>query len=257
MDDYCDREDWLAAYLDRTVSERERVRIEKHLATCSKCLSELIAAKSELDDIAESVPGLRRAQGSGITRLLAARIATSWAGPTGSRRIGRLARLTLLSASISTALALVIGVSFLLYLDTHAYDPDYREAVHLLQDIMSVSRIGPLRLSDGRREPSAGGNPLRSGESLHRNIAFQTERELQRALNRYPGDHEILTALGHLYISIGQPERAETYYENALLIRPHDPRILNNIAVAAYRRGEPSRALEHLVQAGHMDNTPP
>jgi tetratricopeptide (TPR) repeat protein len=257
MDDYCNREDWLAAYLDKTVSGRELIRIEQHLATCSKCLSELIAAKTELDDIAATDPELHRERGLGFISSRATGHAASSAAAADSPNIPRLFRFPILSASISAALALVIGISFLHLIDTREYDPDYKEAMYLLHNIMSVSRIGPLRLSDGRREPPSGTNSLRSGGSLHRNLAVRTEGRLRRSLNRYPGDHAILTALGHLYISTGQPERAEIYYENALLLKPRDPSILNNIAVAAYRRGEPSRALEHLVQAEHLDNPPP
>jgi tetratricopeptide (TPR) repeat protein len=253
MNDYCDREDWLAAYLDKTLSAKERFHIERHLATCSKCLSELISAKMELDDVLASIASPRAARG--FIRSMAARTAASLPSLAGPWTFRGPVRLSFLSHSISATLALIIGISFLCLIDTRPYDPNYKEATYLLQKIMSAGHIGPLRLSEGRQEPPAGTSSLRSGGSLHRNLTVRTERTLQEALRRYPGDYVILNALGHLYISTGRPERAETYYENALLLKPHDPRILNNIAVAAYRRGESSRALRHLVQAEKLNGS--
>ena len=257
MNDYCNSEEWLAAYLDKTVSDRERIRIQRHLATCSKCLSELIAAKAELDEIEASDPGLQGARRPDPASSWAARHAAPPPPAHAYHKIGRLFRFPIPAALLSAALAIIIALSFLNIIDTLRYDPDYKEATHLLHDIMSVSRIGPLRLSDGRSEPFFGGNPLRGGESLHRNLAVRTETRLRDVLTRYPGDPEILIALGNLYISTGQPERAETYYENAFLTNPRDPRILNDLAVAAYRRGDPSRALDHLIKAEHLENPPP
>jgi tetratricopeptide (TPR) repeat protein len=257
MNDYCDREDWLAAYLDRTIAEGERVRIEEHLAKCSRCLSELIAAKTELDDIDEAFHGPR----SGLSRspiiLLPLRISASLSASIGRRGMGGPAFLHIVYRSIPAALSLLIGISLLCLIDTRVYCPDYKEAVYMLQNIISASRIGPLRLSDGRREPPSAPNTLRSGGNMHRITTVRIERKLQRALNRYPADHAILVALGHLYIASGQPERAETYYENALLLKPGDPRIINNVAVAAYRRGDPCRALALLLQVERTFDVPP
>jgi anti-sigma factor RsiW len=50
MVDFCDNEEWLAAYLDERLSGEERSGYEKHIAECAHCLTALLRTKGELDE---------------------------------------------------------------------------------------------------------------------------------------------------------------------------------------------------------------
>lgn len=50
MVDFCDNEEWLAAYLDERLSREELRGYEKHVAECALCLTALLRTKRELDE---------------------------------------------------------------------------------------------------------------------------------------------------------------------------------------------------------------
>lgn len=50
MFDFCDNEEWLAAYLEGRLSREERCGYEKHIAVCAHCLTALLRTKRELDE---------------------------------------------------------------------------------------------------------------------------------------------------------------------------------------------------------------
>jgi len=81
MDCYCDREQWLVEYLERRLTDEERLDCEAHLSTCSRCRAELLALKAELDemglDLAAREAFARRAAAAldGAQTPVAARVA--------------------------------------------------------------------------------------------------------------------------------------------------------------------------------------
>ncbi len=250
MKPHRDREELIASYLDRTLSEAERKEFEEHLATCNKCLAELIAAQAELREISSDVAD-RLPSGSTVRRNSAAGWRSILSGLASRRRFG----------TIGTALASLAAVAVIILLMTsmrsYRFDPDYREGIYLLGRLMELREAGNLKLTGkGVRDVTAN-NTYRGNGLLHRNLSLETVERLEAALNRHPGNAEILSALGHLHMVDGQPEMARIYYEWALRYRRDDPEILNNLAAAAYRRGEMAEAERLLLEAEHQKNPPP
>ena len=48
--------EWLGAYLEGSLSEKERKKVERHLADCNKCLDEMLELKNILKEQEEEIP---------------------------------------------------------------------------------------------------------------------------------------------------------------------------------------------------------
>lgn len=248
MENYCDREDIVASYLDRALPEEERLEFEEHLATCDSCLMGLISAESELREIAAEAAARDRTPGSARDR--SARPSLS------SARRPRPGGFTAVQTVFACCTAIVFAVSFLAMIYSYRFDPGYREGTHLLDRLLEVRETGALLLSDGAFRPMVSTYTVRGNRRLHVGLSLDTAERLKRTLARYPDNANVLSALGHYHMTDGQPDIALIYYERVLGVRPGDARALNNLAAALYRIGSFSEAEKLLLRAKEGTNTP-
>ncbi len=250
MNGYCDREEIIASYLDRTLPESERREFEKHLATCDECLSELIAAQTELREMSSE-----RLEETSSRRSTGKRRAGGWRYAFGD--IVPRGRVGIFAAALSGLTAAMAVVFLVATMQSHMFDPDYREGVHLLGKLMDVRDAGELKLAGVKGRAVATNNIYRGDGMLQRNLSIRAGERLEKALARHPGNAEVLSALGHFHMVDGQPEMAGIYYEWALRVHPDDPVLLNNLAAASYRTGKTTEAERLLLEAEHHQDPPP
>lgn len=84
---------------------------------------------------------------------------------------------------------------------------------------------------------------MRQGQ---RDLAMQ---KLQLALQQNPDNASAYSALGLLYNSTGDIERADENYRKALSEAPRDPQIQNNYAVFLCQQGKPKESDKYFVEA--------
>lgn len=60
---------------------------------------------------------------------------------------------------------------------------------------------------------------------------------LKQAYSLDPGCVSCLVNCAAIYTSLGQTDEAQTHYNMALQIKPHDPNVLNNYAVFLEQQG--------------------
>jgi len=250
---YCDREDWIASYLDRTLPEAEHRELEEHLATCDRCLAELITAQTELREIVGIVGdanGSRRTTRNERFRELE---------PLFDRFISlmRFGRSITASVALSSFAAIVVAAFFLIAMQSYRFDPSYREGMFLLGRLLEVREVGKLIPTGEGIHPNVSTDTFRGNRMLHIDLSLKTDERLKKALAGHPSNTHILTALGHYHMADGQPEIAGIYYERALTTQPGDACSLNNLAASLYRRGELAKAEKLLLQAEHGENPPP
>ncbi len=78
---------------------------------------------------------------------------------------------------------------------------------------------------------------------------MQQVGQLEKALQRRPGDPDLLTSLGNLYFDAGRWEDAREAYEAVLQSRPDDASVLTDLGVCYRNLHQPERALELLDRA--------
>lgn len=254
MTDFCSNEEWLAAYLDKRLTERERFLYEMHLSGCSRCLAELMAVKSDMDEMSQSTAlsreitvGLQeRADASGY----------SWLNPliAGLARLRGLSVQAANSAAFAAAAVLVLG--FFWILASPDWDPDYRSGRAGIRRILSTVELGELRISSGRKIPTRKTGTIRGIDIPDRKLLENTQLSLNKIMSKYSQDPEIYTLLGHIYLAKNLSARAEVSYNMARLLNPKDAKTFNNLAVAAYRRGDIETSLDYLKEAIHRDDVP-
>ncbi|MGD1047398.1 MAG: zf-HC2 domain-containing protein [Candidatus Krumholzibacteriaceae bacterium] len=236
MSDICRNEEWLAAYLDKSLPEKDRRLYETHLSACQECLAELIAAKAELDGIT--------AEETGATLLMPLRDAKHGITPLhGILRPAPLAA-TLSAAAVVIAAA---GLIFSGYLSSG--DREFKEAQPLVGKILAARNIGEMRLSDGPERPATNPAVYRGAGTPGAASAAQLERSLTRTLERHGSSARLNALLGDLYVADNQIERADNYYARALELDPGDAALLNDRAVVAYRLGRMGESRELLEDA--------
>jgi tetratricopeptide (TPR) repeat protein len=253
MERYCDREDWIASYLDRTLPEAEHRELEEHLATCDRCLAELIAAQTELREIegeAGDVNRFRRTTRNERFRELETLF-------DRFMPLMRLGKSIMTGVVLSSFAAITAAAFFLIAMQSYRFDPSYREGMFLLGRLLEVRKVGKLMLAGEGIQPVAQRGRYRGNGMLHLDLSLKTDERLERALARHPDNARILNALGHFHMADGQPEMAGIYFERALLVQPDDARSLNNLATAAYRRGDIAVAEKLLLQAEHHEDPLP
>ncbi|MGA9853224.1 MAG: type IV pilus biogenesis/stability protein PilW [Gammaproteobacteria bacterium] len=79
-----------------------------------------------------------------------------------------------------------------------------------------------------------------------RDLAMQ---KLQLALQQDSGNASAYSALGLLYNSTGDTQRADDNYRKALRKAPDDPQIQNNYAVFLCQQGKPAEADKYFIEA--------
>jgi tetratricopeptide (TPR) repeat protein len=253
MDKYCNSEEWIASYLDRTIPETERREFEEHLARCDRCLVELITAQTELKEISSEMEKEIAAR-----RTMRNKHPWRFIYPSGRLiPLARFGRSIPTSPALSSLTAIAAAIIFIIALQSYRFDPDYREGIYLLGRLMEVRETGKLKLAGETTKPLTANNTYRGNGLLHLNLALITDERLESALARHPENARIFSALGHLHMVDGQPEMAGIYYERALRVRPNDPVSLNNLAAVAYRRGKIEEAEELLLEAKRHENPPP
>jgi hypothetical protein len=250
----------MAAYLDKRLSEKERFLYELHLSNCTRCLSELIAARSELDE-ARAWAGPSAASGN-VTPAAAV-------APPGGRMMGIFSKISAAlpalrpaaaeSAVMTTTViaAVMLGLGFFHLIRSPDWDPDFKSGRAALKQVLHASAVGELRLSNGRDYPAEHRPVMRGGNFTDRRLFDSAEISLKKAMAKFPRETSIYNLLGNLYLADDQLERAETFYRKASSIRPSDETILNNLAVTAYRKGEMIKALHLLEEAAGTGSTAP
>ena len=161
MTDFCNNEEWLAAYIDRRLTERERAAFERHVAECPLCLRALFNAKRALDEISggtDTVPALgnivpRKAIRSSESTH-ADRSKPPLSTPAGSKSRSATAYLAL-----GTAVALVVLLSLVFF--SPAWDPGLSRARIEIVVALSQTHMGDLRLADGRERPNGASKVIR------------------------------------------------------------------------------------------------
>jgi len=77
-------------------------------------------------------------------------------------------------------------------------------------------------------------------------------RALQSMLVDDPANFDVLAGLGNLYFDHSRWAEAETWYRKALEVRPGDPNVLTDLAVAIRNQGKGEQALAILDQVLEM-----
>jgi tetratricopeptide (TPR) repeat protein len=258
MNRFCGDEQSMAAYLDSRLAQEELREYETHLAECSRCRSELDVVRAELEEM-----GL----GPAVREALAERAGA--AAPGG--RSGVLGRfimpaseffgirpgaLKAAGAVAVVAAAILVAAVSILPRVVPSWNPDLRRGESDVRAILASEDIGDLRLVDGAPRPHERAGALRGAAQPDARVFGRAEAALQKALVRHPESSAAYNMLGDLYVAEGEADRAATAYRNALLIRPDDPAILNNLAVAVYRAGDLALARGYLERASAAVDAP-
>ncbi|MDB6089411.1 MAG: type pilus assembly protein PilF [Gammaproteobacteria bacterium] len=86
---------------------------------------------------------------------------------------------------------------------------------------------------------------LRQGE-----IPLAKEK-LDRALQQNPSNPGVHSARAMLYDRLGDPAKADSEFQTALHLAPHDPELLNNYAVYLCRTGRTDEGVRRFGEAAH------
>jgi tetratricopeptide (TPR) repeat protein len=255
MSSLCNNEEWLAAYLDKRLPDRERRFYEMHLSHCQSCLAELIAAKTELDEMALGAADGSMAAAAPATPPRESVAAGAREGPARrfwpafSKRIFASETLTI---SFSYAVALALAAGFFLFMNSLAWDPEFIAGKSNLNKILAATEIGAMRLSRGPHVPVPQIPHFRGIERSRDTLFSQAVLKLQSAESNHPNDWRPSALLGDLYLADGQLELADACYAKALRLNTGDARLLNDRAVAAFRQGDfvmSGRRLEAALKA--------
>jgi len=244
MSDFCSNEDWLAAYLEKRLPERERRLFEIHLSECPQCLARLIATKAELDDMAGTIDSLRN---------LARRHQAEHASSTG----GYAHHLRWLAGPATVAAGLLCALGFFGLIVQPSWSPELKACRARVVSVLAREPAGALLLTEHPPPALTPKTIFRGSGTVHREDLEETGKLVRNALARHPDVPEIHILAGHFHMAAGDPERAVTRYRRGLLLRPGDPGILNNLAVATYRTGNPGAAAGLLERALAGGNPPP
>jgi tetratricopeptide (TPR) repeat protein len=247
----CDNGAWLAAYLDRALDAGERRSCEEHLAECARCRAELVAIEAELEEMGldraarealsrRAIRALGGERGSSIASFVSGTIA-------GLRARGRMA--TAAAAISGVAIVTVVALALILPRIVPSWDPDLRRGRADLAGILAATEIGDMRLAGRMADPAEDSSRFRGAGTPGKEAFGRTEASLQKALLRHPENGETYRMLGDLYLAGGEPQRAANLYRRALIRRPDDPALLNDLAVALFRSGETEASREALERA--------
>ena len=252
MSRYCDAEQWMAAYLDGRLAGEELRKYETHLVQCSRCRAELDAVRAELEEM-----GL----GLAARKAIAERAARAGIEVRKGSQPSLIARAawalkTRRAALAGAAAVLIIAALTILPRVIPSWDPDLRRGEANVRTILATADIGDLRLAGGAERPVEHTRRLRGAVHPGTKIFTQTESSLQKSLIRHPDSYAAYDLLGDLYLAENQADRAATAYRSALLVRPDDPALLNDLAVALFRGGDPVLAREYLERASAAVDAP-
>jgi tetratricopeptide (TPR) repeat protein len=254
MSHLCRNDEWLAAYLDKELSEDECRLYEMHLSHCQSCLAEFIAARTELDEMTaeETAPTVA----AGHTDVKSHRESPR----SGALDLGRaLTRRVLGSAALESALSFafacaLVGGLFVLMLSTD-WDPDYIAGKSDLAKIVAVTDIGAMRLSGVPQSPIPRTAHFRGIGDAPDALVARAGLELRNAAAGHSDDWRPRALLGNLYLAQGRFELAKTSYDRAIRLNAEEAMILNNRAVMAFREGDFAASRLCLEQALSCEKT--
>ncbi|MFA7945497.1 type IV pilus biogenesis/stability protein PilW [Pseudomonas brenneri] len=128
-----------------------------------------------------------------------------------------------------------------------------RLALLLLVASLSVGCVSsgsdsPLQTGKGCDEARAAYVQLGLGY-LRQGLSEQAKVPLQKALALDNQDADANAALALVFQAQAEPELADQYYQKALAVRPHDPRLLNNYGSFLYQQERYEQAAGYFQQA--------
>ena len=74
-------------------------------------------------------------------------------------------------------------------------------------------------------------------------------KELEVLLEKDPQNVGLITRIGNHYYDLDEHDKAITYYEQSLLLKPDDVFVLTDCAVMYYNSGQSEKAIEYLDKA--------
>jgi len=114
---------------------------------------------------------------------------------------------------------------------------NYPEAIKHLSQLMMVA-------SDDGRVVSEYGKTLAAMGRAQESVSFLT-----RAQQLQPNDWTVYSALGVAYDQIGKQAEADRAYEQALVLKPGEPSVLNNYALSRMLAKDPEGAKKLMARA--------
>jgi tetratricopeptide (TPR) repeat protein len=252
----CNNESWLAAYLDGSLSEAERLEVDAHLSRCPQCLTDLIAAKADLDDVLAEIAAEERQRAKSPASVSSpARVGIRWA-----RLFGLLAPTQGPSARVASPAAFIVSaalaVGFFVLMLSPNWDPNVIVGRTSLTSILASADTGDMLLSNAPRIPRTEGVSFRGTGESRTSLFAQAERELTSARADYGNGPLVNSLLGDFYVAKGEINMAELTYRRGLHADDPDARLLNGLAVAAFRRGEPAQSRDYLERALRCEHVP-
>ncbi|MCU0639930.1 MAG: tetratricopeptide repeat protein [Candidatus Krumholzibacteria bacterium] len=240
MNDFCNDEEMLAAYLDRMLPDEERILYEKHLSGCPACMSELISSSAAYEEIA----GHSKAAGARHGRAGARGMLRADGSRQGSPGMFALPRHVQGRIAIAASLVIVLSSALIIHNRDSGLKPVRREVYGTVKALWP----GELRLSFSAGPPAGERGRIR-GAGYDGAILEESERALREALARDPGSIEARRLLGHLFMVRNHPAMAEIHYKRILDADPRNGAAMNDLALACYRRGDLAKAIAMLESA--------
>jgi len=268
MDKPCNNEELFAAYIDRRLSDSELKEFEEHLSRCPYCLGQLIIIWNEIREFELETNELEAFGPAGVQSGRNQDIKEE------SNRYTFLKRIMLFTENLVqpkqyylkkavnsgiTALlaALFLSVLFMQILTSYSWDPGVIDARKEIAQLLQSQNVGVLRVAGYESSPAAE-TPVVRGTARN-TIGSGVETIRKRLLNRIAGgskDYRNLHLLGDLLLANNQQHLAILRYREALLLKPDDPELLNNLAVAYFRSGSEDIALRCLLRASSIKEAP-
>ena len=118
----------------------------------------------------------------------------------------------------------------------------------LVAGCVSSGHDSPLQTGKGRDEARAAYVQLGLGY-LRQGLSEQAKVPLQKALALDNQDADANAALALVFQVQAEPELADQYFQKALAVRPHDPRLLNNYGSFLYQQERYEQAAGYFQQA--------
>ncbi len=254
---FCHDDEWLAAYLDKRMSEKDRRLYEVHLASCPSCLADLVNAKAELDEV--EAEDLRAPAGE---QALPARSVVAWAR---SRLAGSKGFASPSATTATRTRVLAIGLSVVVFFAGALFvvgsllpaRKAMRTARENVSRILATTEISAMRLSNGPAQPVERTTLYRGPVAPDRDLLQSTEATLRALADGSARNWRARHLLGELYLATGQTDRAEVFFDESMKLRPDDARLLNDCAVFEYRLARFDSCRAHLERARALDDDEP
>ncbi len=90
---------------------------------------------------------------------------------------------------------------------------------------------------------------------IKKNKLLEAKEESLNINNSYKKNSEIINLLGLIELSLGNFEASLKYFEEAIKIKPDDPKIYNNLGILNYKNGKIENAINCFNKATAIDKT--